>query len=136
MKIEIKNKELLIYLNILNGFNNIEANVKCLGLRHEAVTLGVKVRLSKISKELVKNLEEFENAKKAKINEVYVNGITPEIEKQAIIDNDENYMKLVKEINESGEEIVSMDVDVIDLSKVEDVVTDYDYSFFLEKFAI
>lgn len=133
MKIEIKNKELAPLINMINGFQT--EVIKCKGLRFENISMGVKVRLSKIEKELVKHLTEFDDVKKAKISEVYPSGITPEIENKAILEQDEVYFKLVKEINECSDETLTIEFDSISLSKVEDVTSDYDYSFLLEKIA-
>lgn len=133
MTIEIKNKEFLPLLNMINGFTN--AQLTCKGLRNENVSLGVKVRLAKIEKILVANFKDFEDVKKTKIAELYPDGVTQEIEKQAIEDKDPAYLSLIAELNECGEEEVTCTFDAISFSKIEDIVSDFDYTYLIEKIA-
>jgi len=128
----IKNRELIGYLNSLSGFNDESGTIVCKGFKNELVTLGTKVRLNKIEKELIKHYQEFEEAKKLKIKEVYPDGITREIEEEEIKTNSEQYTKLITELTECGEDTVTLEFEKIQLSKVEDLVTLFDYSYLLE----
>ncbi len=131
MKIELKNNEFGLLINMINGYQ--APTTICRGLRFENISMGVKVRLSKIEKQLVKHLLEYESIRKSIITEVFPEGISEELEKTLIANSDEKYLKLISEINEYDNDTVTIEFDPISLSKVEDVNTDFDYSFLLEK---
>jgi hypothetical protein len=131
MQVKLKNRELLPLLNMINGFSNDFTS--CKGLRNESLTMGVKLRLSKIEKELVKHYKEFEEAKVAKIKEVYPDGLTQEVEKTLVEERDETYLKLITDINECGDESTEVEFEPVDLSKLVDLESEYDYTFLIEK---
>lgn len=105
---KIKKKHIDGVLRTIHSFNG-ETGAPVAGLLWENITLGTKRRLQKISKELTKALQEYNN----------------ELEEVENLEGD----KRVEELKILQEEEVEISAEQVQMSQIESIQTDKNYDF-------
>lgn len=117
MNLELKNFE------IENVFKQINS------LGSEKITLGVKIRLNKISKVLAAQLQEIDTVKGEKVKELYPDFLTPELENELRESKDVVYWGLIKELNGLMNDTFKCEIEPISIDKISELEVINDYSY-------
>ena len=124
MKKELSYKRQVALLKEING-NDLDCN----GLKNEPnITLGTRLRMTKISKAISDSYQTFEEVRKEKIKEIYPDGLSREKTKELSNQKDETFLKMLEDITKCEEEICNVEFEALPFEIVAGIISRYDYS--------